>query len=398
MGEGMHRIKRPIRILQVLPTLNFCGGIENYVMNYYRHIDREQIQFDFIVHSSLRASFEQEVCELGGNVYKLPPFSLRNMKMVVQAIDAFFKRDHAYEILHCHMANAAFFYFRIAHRYGVLCNVLHSHNAAYADKLWRVIRNYPLIALGKQSATHFAACSKKAGEFLFSKRPYTILRNAIDVKRFAFDEKKRKAMRIRLQVEDRFVIGHIGRFCSVKNQKFALEVFKHFHTVHPDSVLIFVGDGENRGALQEAVRKEQLEGDVLFAGTQENTEAYYQAFDYFLFPSLHEGFGMALLEAQASGLRCLASQGAMVQDVRITDLLEFKSLEEPAMQWAQRIHATSAYLRTSHEKAIDNAGYAISHEAKNLEKFYDSILRPDLYASQSGGFHHAAHQRDYSRL
>lgn len=147
-------MEKPIRVLQVLPALNFCGGIESYVMNYYRHIDREKVQFDFVTHTDLECSYRQEIEDLGGRIYEFPPIGLFSLRDVLRKIDGLFAQNKGrYAAVHCHMANAACFYFHIAKKYGIHTLILHSHNSEASDIFFHAIRNYPLLKMGVAMAT-----------------------------------------------------------------------------------------------------------------------------------------------------------------------------------------------------------------------------------------------------
>ena len=243
---------KKIRVLYILPALNFCGGIENYAMSYYRNINKDKIQIDFITHTELEASFEEEINTLGGKVYAFPPFKIKKLGTILKKIDNFFKK-HAkeYNIIHCHMANAAFFYFKIAKKYNVNIRILHSHQPSASDKLLHKIRNYPLLFLGNKLATHRIACTKLAGDFLFKNYSYKIIRNAINTKRFEFNQYKRLNLRKSLGLENKYVVGHVGRFCAQKNQLFVLEIFKEILEKKENAYLIFVGAGEDKLIIEK---------------------------------------------------------------------------------------------------------------------------------------------------
>ena len=236
----------PIRILQILPALNFCGGIENYLINYYRNLDKNIIQFDFITHTNIECSFREEILEMGGKIYEFPPFSLSSLPNILKRIDSFLY-EHAgeYNIIHCHMANAACFYFWKARNYNIKNLILHSHQPSASDLFSHKIRNYPLLILSNLLATERIACTKLAGDFLFKHRNYHIIRNAIQVDRFLFNQKKREDIRLINEWENKIVIGHIGRFCAQKNQIFLLKVFKELLNLNNKYRLVLIGQGED---------------------------------------------------------------------------------------------------------------------------------------------------------
>lgn len=360
-----------IRVLYILPALNFCGGIENYAMNYYRRINKNKVQIDFITHTNLELSFKNEIENLGGRVYQFPVFSIKNFKDIQKKIkEFFFVHKNEYSIIHCHMANAAYFYFRVAKKYGINIRILHSHQPSAADKITHKIRNYPLLYLGNKLATHRVACTELAGKFLFKNKSFITIRNAIDVNRFSFDLNKRIELRKKLNIENKFVIGHVGRFCAQKNQKFLLEIFKELLKKNKNVYLILIGNGEDKQKIKEYIKNLNLMNEVMIIPPCENVNDYYQAFDAFVFPSLYEGLGIVLIEAQCTGLMVYTSNENIPKDVKVTSNLKFISLKESANIWASNILNNISYIRKNHYEEIKKSGYDINNEVKLLENYY----------------------------
>lgn len=364
-----------IRVLYILPALNFCGGMENYAMNYYRRIDKDKVQIDFITHTNLELSFKNEIESLGGKVYQFPVFSIKNFKLIQKKINEFFIfHKNEYSIIHCHMANAAYFYFRVAKKYGINIRILHSHQPSAADKITHKIRNYPLLYLGNKLATHRVACTELAGKFLFKNKPFIIIKNAIDAKKFNFNYNIRAELRKKLNLENKFVIGHIGRFCAQKNQKFLLEIFKEVLKKNKNAYLILIGDGEDKQKIKECIKKLNLMNKVKIIPPCENVNDYYQAFDTFVFPSLYEGLGIVLIEAQCAGLMVYTGNENIPKDVKVTSNLQFISLKESANIWADDILNNTNYIRKNHYEEIKKSGYDIDNEVKILENYYLSLI------------------------
>ncbi len=364
--------KEPIRILQVLPALNFCGGIENYVMNYYRHIDGTKIQFDFVTHTDLACSYKEEILNLGGRIFELPPFRMASLPNILSEIDALFARSKGqYSAVHCHMANAACFYFWKARKYGIQNLILHSHNSASSGVLSHTIRNYPLLKLGNMLATQRLACSKLAGEFLFGGgTPYKQINNAIEVDKFAFNANRRDILRERLGWEKKIVIGHIGRMTPQKNQSFLLDIFSELSQMDESYHLVMIGQGEDEADIR---RKACLLGTMdridILPPTPDVAD-YYQAFDAFVFPSLYEGLGIVLIEAQCAGLPTYSSRDNVPSDVDLTENFHFLSLQQSPKEWADRVHSTIRIKRESQVVLVRAAGYDIQKEAAKLEAIY----------------------------
>lgn len=364
-----------IRVLYILPALNFCGGMENYAMNYYRRINKSKIQIDFITHTNLELSFKNEIESLGGKVYQFPVFTIKNFIDIQKKINQFlFMHKNEYRIIHCHMANAAYFYFKVAKKYGINIRILHSHQPSAADKITHKIRNYPLLYLGEKLATHRVACTELAGKFLFRNQPFTIIKNAIDVNKFVFNFDKRIELRKKLGIGDKFVIGHVGRFCPVKNHKFLLQIFNEILKKYKNAYLVLIGNGEDKQKIKEYIQFLNLTNNVMIIPPCENVNDYYQIFDVFVFPSLYEGLGIVLIEAQCAGLMVYASSENIPKDVQVTSNLKFISLKDSASVWANNILNNINYIRTNHNKEIRNSGYDINNEVKILENYYLSLI------------------------
>lgn len=364
-----------IRILNVLPQLTWCGGIESYLLSYYDNINREKIQFDFIVHGKIDEQVKTHIEAYGGKVYIFTPFSMRTLLALRCEIKQFFiNHAKAYDIIHCHMANAAFMYFPLAKKYGIRNRLLHSHNNKAAAIWTHAVRNYPLLWWGKKYATHYLACTEDAGRFLFKNRKFTIIKNAIDVDKFIYSPAIRQEMRQKLKLEDKFVVGHVGRLDPQKNQMFLLDVFAELVKIKKHAVLLLIGDGADKDKLQKKVQKLNLTENVFFLGVKSNVAEYYQAFDVFVFPSEYEGLGIVLIEAQASGLPVLASADVIPKDAKVSDLLTFMPLSDTAQNWARKIINISGKDRISPINDIIKCGYSIRNEAIKLEKYYKDII------------------------
>lgn len=364
-----------IRLLQVLPALNICGGIESYAMNYYRHMDKSLVQSDFITHTDLECSFKDEIEAMGGRVFQFPVFSIKKLKPLLSRIDNFLKENrNKYDIIHCHMANAAVFYFYLAKRYGYNIRILHSHQPFAADIFSHKIRNIPLLYLGNLLATHRLACAEPAGNFLFGNKSFTVMNNAVDVKKFSYDSSKRKVLRNALNLDDKIIIGHAGRFCAQKNQTFVLKIFEECLKLNDKLHLVFVGDGEDRPLIENVVKGKRLEEHVTFVGSVDNINEYYQAFDAFLFPSLYEGFPVVLVEAQCSGLPIIASKNHIPQEVKVNDNFHFVSLEENSKVWANKVIDALNNNRTIDLNKFEKHGLSIEYNVNQLEKYYQSLV------------------------
>lgn len=324
---------QPVRVLHVLNNLGY-GGAETFVMNVYRHVERSKVQFDFLIRSNQNGPMLQEIESLGGQVIELPPFPGKALSNY-RALDKFLK-VHAdeYEAMHVH-ANALIYVkpLQLAKKYGIPCRIIHSHSTGSRFKMLHMANTKRV----SHWATHRFACSSLAGEWMFPDEDYEFVPNGIDLEKFAFSETDRRGIRRQYDIENSFVVGHVGRFVPQKNHPFIVEVFEALHKKSPNAVLLLVGDGENLDSIKTLVKSKGLSESVVFVGAVENVEKYYSAMDCFLFPSVCEGLGIVLVEAQANGLPCLVSE-AVTQEVNL-GLITYLSLACSPDQWSKSLAA-----------------------------------------------------------
>lgn len=363
---------RPLRILQVVTQMQ-RAGLETMLMNYFRNIDKKKICFDFLVHRSGEYAYDNEIRSLGGRIYSVPPISPRSFPQYIKSLDSFFSEHREYNIVHCHLDALSAFALRAAKKAGVPVRIAHSHNSGFErDKKYFV--RYAARMLIPLYATHFWGCSGAAIDFMFGKKRRDVgfvLPNAIDVRNFSFSNEKRIRVRDSLKIENKFVVGNIGRLCYQKNQSFLLDVFYEIINRRPDSVLLLVGDGDDRTVLEYKAEMLGIHESVLFLHSCDNIPDLLSAMDVFIFPSKFEGFGMALLEAQASGLPCVASE-AVVPEIRLTNLLKCLGLDASPSVWAEE--ALLAAGRTDDPcSALAGTDYDILIASEMLQKKYLSF-------------------------
>lgn len=277
----------PIRVLHIVPNMQ-AGGLETLIMNIYRNIDRTKVQFDFLVHYTGNYFYDDEIRSLGGRIYKLSVRDDNNFIKYLKDLDAFFKKHPEYKIVHGHMESLGQFYFKAAKKDGVPVRVAHSHNSATENTFKGKIKGL-LLKRYKVFATDYFACSQKAGEFMFANKKFTVLKNAIIVNNFIYNENERNRLRKELGIEGKIVIGHAGRFCEQKNHKFLIDVFKKIADLENNAVLLLIGAGETFEKVKEQVCEYGLEERVIFLGVRKDIASLYQAMDCFVFPSLFEG-------------------------------------------------------------------------------------------------------------
>lgn len=377
--------QRPIRVLHVLGTTNL-GGAESRIMELYRCIDRNQVQFDFLIHTREDGHYSEEIRSLGGHIYSLPRFKFFNMAEYRKAIHTFFKEHTEFSVVQGHMTSTAAIYLPIAKQeYGRLSMPLitaaHARSAGVDKGLKGIatkILRFPL----KNRADYLFTCSKEAGIAVYGTRAVRegrvwTIPNAIDAQRFRFQQKVRDEIRSELGIQDKFVIGHVGRFGFMKNHTYLVDIFAKICETRKDAVLVMIGQGELEETIREKVKSLGLEDRAYFLGNRYDVEKYYQAFDYFVFPSTFEGLPGSVAEAQAAGLHCLVSD-KVTREVALTDLVAYRSIEENPGLWAEEIlgNAQAALVREDTREVIAQKGFDVRSQAVQMAEFYRTGQNP----------------------
>lgn len=366
IGKGEY-IMLPIRVLHVITGMG-SGGAEALIMNIYRNIDRKKIQFDFLLRSEEDLYFD-EIKSLGGRVFIMPSFPRHAVKNYMET-KRFLERHKEYSIIHVH-GNALIYMnaLIIAKNKGVPCRIMHSHNTKTRRPIYRIVHELNKLFI-ENIATDYFACSNVAGDWMFKGKKYKLVNNAIDVEKFLFNEEHRQEIRKELQIEDKFVIGHIGRFLYSKNHEFIIDIFKKIYEQNKNAVLVLTGTGPLEQKIRDKVNEFGLSQNVIFTGVRSDVYKLLQTFDVFLFPSYFEGLPVTLIEAQASGVKCFVST-EVSNEVKISDLVEFIDLQQSSEYWANKILNNSCgYERQNMYKQINSSGYAIKEMVSDLEEFY----------------------------
>lgn len=366
----------PVRVLQVFAEMN-RGGAETMIMNLYRHMDREKIQFDFIVHTQEKCAFDEEIERLGGRIYRVPKYKGTNHFIYKNTWKKFFEKHTNYKIIHGHIRSTASIYLKIAKNFNLI-TIAHSHNTSSGNGIESKIKDiiqYPI----RNIAHFFLACSEDAGRWLFGDRIVTtdnfqVLKNAIDTEQYLINIDARNIIRKEFNIEDKYVIGHIGRFHKQKNHEFIIEIFKNIYELDKETILLLIGDGSLKDAIQLKVKNEKLEKNVIFTGVRSDIPVILQGMDIFIMPSVFEGLPVTLIEAQASGLKIIASD-KITREVKITKLIDFVSIQRSAKDWAEIILKESiGNTRVDESSQIIKNGYDVRANAEWLEKYYLSII------------------------
>lgn len=366
-----------VRVLHVIGAMDRAGA-ETFLMNLYRSIDHRSIQFDFLVHTEKLCDYDAEIESLGGRIFRVPRYNILNKKAYSDAVRAIL-RDHPEDaIVHSHIGSSAPIHLKVAQEEGRY-TIAHSHAQTRIDTPSDLVFRFVARPV-RGRAEQYLACSPEAakdrfGNAIARSAQCAIVKNGIGVDGYKRDEETTKAAKIELDVQGRPVFGHIGRFVHDKNHAFLLDVFDEIRKQLPDAVLLLSGRGPLEKDIRQAVVKRNLIDSVVFLGMRDDIPNTLRAMDVFLFPSHHEGLGIAFIEAQAAGLECIASTG-IPQSAVCTARAQRVPLGLPR-KWAQM--AIDAYARSLDQlddrvAEVRNAGFDIASVAKEMTALYESAI------------------------
>lgn len=372
----MVKNQEPIKICHIIGNW-VGGGVESMVMNYYRNIDKSKIQFDFLCSEESSNIPYEEIQSLGGRVILIPSYS--KIFKYQKVLEKIFKKEN-YQIVHSHINALSVFPLRAAKQAGIPNRIAHSHSTSNIRE-WKknLIKNL-LRPFSKVYATDYFACTEHAGKWLFGKKIYkngklVIMNNAIDLSKFEYKENFRHQKREELGIEkEMLVIGHIGRFVKQKNHEYLIDIFYEIKKKNKNTILVLVGKGPLEDEIKLKVDELGLKDSVKFLGQRKDVNELYQAFDFFVFPSLYEGLGIVLIEAQCSGCYCLTSSEVPLI-AKVTDNIEFLKLKDTPYSWAISLLEKSTKLkRNNFSKELSDNGFDITMEVNKLTEKYISLL------------------------
>lgn len=363
----------PIRVLHVVTQMT-RGGLETMLMNYDRCIDHSKVQFDFLEHRSAVTDYDREILDMGGKIYRLPRLNPASPSYL-KALDHFFSEHPEYRIVHSHLNSMAGIPLKAAKKYEVPVRIAHAHSSNQEKNF-----KYPIKQFYKKSipqyATDLFACGEAAGKWMYGGYPFTVVNNAIDAKQFVFDKKVRSQAREELGIHSTtLVLGHVGRFSPPKNHTFLVDIFRAVLSLHPDSKLLLVGQGNLEQEVRNKCNDYGILDHVVFAGVRNDVYRLMQAMDVFVFPSLYEGLGIVAVEAQAAGLPCVVSDRVPKECEKTNGLVSYLPLDQNPDDWAKRIIEAAATERKDTSAEIMNNGFDISENARWLQDFYLSQWR-----------------------
>ena len=374
MHQTAHHIP-PIRVAQVVGKA-VISGVDSVVMNYYRHIDRNRVQFDFFIDGYNKTLIDEEILDLGGRIIKLEPYENSMRINMRQCRDAFAEGE--YTIVHSHLNTLSCFPLYAAFRAKVPIRIAHSHSTTSRGEWKRNLMKQALRPFSKTFATHYAACADYTARWLFGAKMVQdgkvhIIQNAIDTARFSPNETARQRIRKEFNLENRFIIGHIGRFAFQKNHELLIRVFAEAYRKNPNAALILIGTGELETDIRALVKELRIEHAVFFTGIRRDIPDFLNAFDVFFLPSRYEGLPVVGIEAQAVGLPCLMSD-AVTKDTAVTPLVEFFPLHADIEAWAQKLLSYEHTQKRPYPDLLRASGFDIHHAAEDLCCWYENLF------------------------
>lgn len=361
-----------IRILQCVNDMH-RAGLETMLMNYYRNIDRFQIQFDFLTHRPYKSDYDDEIMALGGKIYHAPRLYPQNYLQYIKFMKQFFKEHAEYKIIHSHIDSMSYLPLLTAKKAGVPIRIAHSHNTAIDKDLKLPLKSFFKSQITK-SANYYCACGDEAGKFLFPGKKFSIIPNAIEIDKFLFSPGLRDKIRCELNIKGKFVVGHVGRLSYQKNHEFLIEIFRRILYVNKNAILLLIGSGEREKVIRKKVQEYNIDSNVVFLGNRSDVNRLYQAMDVFVMPSLFEGIPVVGVEAQFANLPCFFSD-KVPKEVSFTERCSFISLNDPVDLWAEQI---LHYQRDDGRRDVSDLGNRIYNikQAKNiLTKYYLDLLQ-----------------------
>ncbi|VEF49072.1 group 1 glycosyl transferase [Bacillus freudenreichii] len=350
----------PIRILHVVSSMG-RGGAETLIMNIYRNIDRKRVQFDFVTHGNEAGGFDAEIKSMGGKIYKIPSLGTSGPYRYVKNLMGVMAGE-GYAAVHIHTDYQGGLPALAAKLSGIKRRICHSHCNNWPQN--GPLKNILLSSLRlmiRLFATHLCSCSYEAAEFLFGKKALqnnrvSILKNGINLDEFLNDCQEERAEVLKeLRLDEGVkIIGHVGRFSESKNQLFILKVLKELLKSESKFVAVFIGDGPVRERVEREAVQLGLSEYVRFMGIRDDIPRFMKAFDVFLFPSLFEGFGIVMLEAQSSGVPCVASTAVPKSTDMGLGLVNYLNLKHNFEKWIQTIQVAVSKKKPSKAQIEQN--------------------------------------------
>lgn len=360
-------------MLRILQSVNIMdrAGLETMLMNYYRKVDRTKIQFDFLTHRPDRGAYDDEIEAMGGRIYHAPRLYPQNYPAYFRYMKQFFIDHPEYSIIHSHIDAMSAFPLLAAKISDIPYRIAHSHTSKL-DKDLKLPIKFTALKCIPFLSNIYCACGELAGRFMFPIQDFRLIRNAIDLQRFRYNSELRWRVRAEQCWENKLVIGHVGRFCYIKNQLFLLDIFQETINKKDNCHLVLIGSGEDELKIREKITELGLTEQVSLLLDRADVDALYQAMDIFVMPSLFEGLPVVAVEAQANGLPCIFSD-KISKEALLTDNAKMLSLDDGKDVWSEAILSSSWERNPNAIVQLREKGYDIDVEARKLQEWYEYL-------------------------
>ena len=359
--------ENPVKVLHVVTSLS-ASGVPSLLYSYYTRMNRDLIHFDFVViPSDVEHSYREKFEAMGSEVHYMPKTYAKRISYLYNLI-----KRNKYDVVHSHIELASAVYLTIAKFAGIKTRIAHAHMAFLPyDKLYHTLLRWQLNCI----ATHKMGCSKEALKGLFGKRSARkglVLHNAIDIERFSFKESIRNEYRNKFHLNGKTILGFVGRLTQQKNIFYMLDIFEEYQKINPQSLLMVIGDGELRDEFITAIKRKGLEDKVLCFGMRDDVSSLMMSMDFLLLPSLWEGLGIVLIEAQTAALMTLTSKTTVpIEDTNISEYIHYLDINQNPSVWAKEIcNIKMPYNKREIRCELIKNHYDIDREAIRLCKLY----------------------------
>lgn len=362
-----------IKVLHVVSALD-NGGVEKMLKDYQESINKKEFTFDFIIHDPNKGSLESFFIMNGSKIFRVVPKKrsfLKNFQQIKAVIN-----ENEYDIIHCHQNLSSFVPLYIGFLKRIRVRIAHSHVFIDKQKKLNKIIEWPQKKIIKLLATEYFAASKEAGEWLFGKenKKIYIMNNAINISDFKYNENARSSIREQYSLGNQVVLGHVGRFVHEKNHEFLITILKEIKLMKENVKLLLIGNGETEDQIKEQILEYNLSEDVVIVSETNEVSKFYSAMDLFLFPSKYEGFGRVLLEAQTSGLKCIAND-TISRETNISDNVTYISTKYNKEDWIEEIIEKINQKVDRRKLQLEISRYEIENATIDLERKYCSLIK-----------------------
>lgn len=351
------------------------GGVESIVFSYCSALDKNKYQYDIVYEDTSERSIPETLINMGTGHFCIPSIKhpLKYIRSLCKII-----RNGKYRIIHCNISTLSVFPLIAAVICGVKVRIIHNHSTSSKLETKRNIAKKLLRPISRSLSNKWCACSEKAGRWMYGDKAFEsgkvkVIKNCTDTGKYAYSEEKREEIRKEFNFENKTVVGHIGRFVTVKNHRFLIDIFEAYRKINADSVLLLVGEGPMEQEIREYAVQKGLSDTMIFAGVRNDADKIYSAMDVFLLPSLYEGLPVVSVEAAAAGLPQILSN-EVTKETHFNESVRYLPIDN-ASEWADEINNMTHFDRKKLSDSFSDSDYGIKKCVKELENYYDECLK-----------------------